>query len=98
MTPTPLDIEERSDRRVGDAQSLGRSIGIALAVVSLASSLFIAGYNWRSVAIVELNQENFVRKDVQGERFRNVEDRLGDISRQVEELRNEMRARDRRKE
>lgn len=96
---TPLDIEDRRDlhRRASDSQSLGRSIGIALAVTSLASSLFIAGYNWRSVAIVEMNQDNFVRKDVQYQQMQNTNDRLSEISKQLEELRSEIRTQ-RRKE
>lgn len=79
-------------RRIGDQPSSMRTFGIALAIVSLVGSIFTAGYNWRSVSIIEGNQEKFVKRDVQDEQFKNVYDRLGDIKAQLKELGDELRA------
>jgi len=89
----PNRIEDEPElfrRRDSDQPSFGRNLGIALAVVSIAGSVFVAGYNWRSVSIVEANQDQFVRKDVQQEQLRNINDRLSEISRQLEQMRGEL--------
>lgn len=89
-------VETEEDRRAqhrreADVPSPARTFGVALAVISLAGSVFTAGYNWRSVAILEANQDQFVRKDVQAEQLQRVNDRLSEISRQLEEMRGELR-------
>lgn len=87
MTPKIQDdmLDLQPDRRrQEDAPSMTKAIGTALAVVSIAGSVFVAGYNWRSVSIVEANQADFVRKDVQREQLANINDRLTEISRQLE--------------
>ncbi len=83
-------IDPPAGRRRDDQPSMSRTIGTALAVVSIAGSVFVAGYNWRSVSIVEANQEQFVRKDVQQEQLRNINDRLAEISKQLESVRGEL--------
>lgn len=88
--PNRIDEPEMMGRRESDQPSMARSLGTALAVVSIAGSVFVAGYNWRSVSIVESNQEQFVRKDVQQEQLRNINDRLSEISRQLEQMRGEL--------
>lgn len=85
-----LDSQPGLRRRQDDQSSLTKSLGIAIAVISIVGSVFVAGYNWRSVAILEANQDQFVRKDVQQEQLRNINDRLTDISRQFQELRAEL--------
>lgn len=100
MTPTSLELNDdrREDvRRSSDGGSFTKSLGIVIVVVSIVGTIFTVGYNWRSIANIEAAQNDYVRKDVQGQQLRNVDDRLSDISRQLEELRNELRA-SRRKE
>lgn len=97
---TDIDDEERRPllrRRSTDQPQPAKTFGYALAVLGIVGSIFTAGYNWRSVSIVEANQENFVRKDVQDQQLHNVNDRLSEISRQIEQLQVELRTQ-RRKE
>lgn len=77
-------------RRRGDSYAGAKTLGMAVVVIGLVGSIFTAGYNWRSVAIVESNQEQFVRKDVQDQQIRNMTDRLNEISKQLEEVRVEL--------
>lgn len=97
ITDAGEDDRRIEQRRSSDLSSPAKTFGVALAVISLAGSVFTAGYNWRSVAILEANQDQFVRKDVQAEQLQRVNDRLSEISRQLEELRGELRT-NRRKE
>lgn len=94
MTPRTQDddlvIDPPPDRRRAESPSLSKWLGLALAVVSIVTSVFVAGYNWRSVSIVEANQEQFVRKDVQKEQLNNINDKLAEVSRQLEQIRNEL--------
>lgn len=95
MTPTSLELNEdrREDsRRSSDGGSFTKSLGIVIVVVSIVGTIFTVGYNWRSIANIEAAQNDYVRKDVQGQQLRNIDDRLSDMSRQLEELRNELRA------
>ena len=85
-----IDTPPDRSRGRGDQASLSKSIGTALAVVSIAGSVFVAGYNWRSVTEVQANQEQFVRKDVQQQQLQNINDRLSEISRQLEQMRGEL--------
>lgn len=102
MTQRILDDEDSGSQRRHETRrredhapppSIAKQIGIALAVLSLGGSVFTAGYNWRSVAILEVNQEQFVRKDVQQEQLRNINDRLYEISKQLEQVRGELEVR-----
>lgn len=95
--------DEQDDRRAlrrrsTDQPSLAKTFGLAVVTIGLVGSIFTAGYNWRSVAIIEANQDQFVRKDVQGEQLNNVNTRLNELVRQLEEMRQEMRAQRRGKE
>lgn len=99
MTPghTRTDDDQSDDRRMfrrrsTDQPAPAKTFGYAMAVVSLVGCIFTAGYNWRSVSIVESNQQNFVRKDVQEQQFQNVDYRLREIMGQLEELKREIRA------
>lgn len=80
----PLKLSDTILDPQPDGSSFSKSVGTALAVVSIAGSVFVAGYNWRSVSIVEQQQEQFVRKDVQREQLANINDRLTEISKQLE--------------
>lgn len=92
-----LDVAEddrrNQRRRSTDQPSPLKNIGIAVTVISLVGSVFTAGYNWRSVTVLEEDRTNYVRKDVQGQQIQNVNDRLNDMSRQLEEIRQELRQR-----
>lgn len=90
MMPNTAEDLLDAPRGLRRREEISKSIGIALAVVSLVGSVFVAGYNWRSVSIVEANQEQFVRKDVQQEQLHNITDRLLEISKQLEQVRNEL--------
>lgn len=77
--------------------SLAKMLGIAVLVVSIVGSVFGAGYNWRSISIVESsvadvakNQKDYVRQDVQGQQLQNIDYRLMELSRQFEQMRAEM--------
>jgi hypothetical protein len=87
------DDRRNQRRRSSDQPSPVKNIGISVTVISLVGSIFAAGYNWRSVDILERTQDQFVRKDVQGQQIQNVNDRLNDVSRQLEEIRQELRQR-----
>lgn len=106
MTPNPIDDEDSGNRRTfrrrsSDQPAPAKTFGLAIAVIGLVGSIFTAGYNWRSVSIVEGKQETFekdyVRKDVQQYQLENMNNRLYEISKQLEELRGELRSQ-RRKE
>jgi hypothetical protein len=94
MTPRTQDddlvLDQTADRRHAEPPSLSKSLGLALAVVSIAGSVFVAGYNWRSVTVVEANQDQFVRKDVQQQQLQNINDRLSEVSKQLEQIRGEL--------
>lgn len=94
MITDAVDEDDRRmfQRRHSDGPSAAKQIGVALAVVSLVGSVFTAGYNWRSVAVLESNQNDYVRKDVLAEKVQNTNDRLNEISKQLEELRGELRS------
>ncbi len=79
-------------RRSSDHPSPAKNLGIAVIALTLVCSVFTAGYNWRSVAIVESNQEQFVRKDVQAEQFQLINYRMLEMVKQLEEMRAELRA------
>lgn len=78
--------------RNGNGGSIMRLLGLATVILGLVVSIFSAGYNWRSVTVIEQNQENFVRKDVQQQQLQNVIDRLTDMSKQLDSLRVEVDA------
>lgn len=78
-------------RRASDQPSVTRSLGIVLAAMSLIGSIFLAGYNWRSVAIIEGNQDQFVRKDVQSQQLSHLTYQIDEMRIQLDELRAELR-------
>jgi HAMP domain-containing protein len=87
------DEDRRQQQRRNGEATPAKTFGIAMAVVSLAGCLFTAGYNWRSVAMLEEDRPNYVRKDVQGEQLQRLNDRVSDLSRQIDEMRQEIRGR-----
>lgn len=89
MTGLDLDEERRTSARRQDDGGNGtpfKSLGTIVVAISLVGSIFAAGYSWRSVAIVESNQENFVRKDVQSEQMKSLEKRLDSMGYQLDQI------------
>lgn len=89
----PQDDDERHHRRrSSDQPSIGKNLGLVVVAIAIVTSIFTAGYNWRSVTIVEANQGDFVRKDVQEAQMQRVNDRLLEVIKQLEDMRSEQRA------
>lgn len=89
---TAQQEDERAfTRRRSDQPSLTKNLGLVTVAIAIVGSIFTAGYNWRSVAIVEANQDQFVRKDVQAEQMQRVNDRLLEVIKQLEDFRAEAR-------
>lgn len=85
----PPRLAEIVERRMGQTP-IKLDFKTVLAIVSLASAIFTAGYNWRDVValreIVTLNadenkqaHETFVRKDVNDQHFDSVQRQLTEI-------------------
>jgi hypothetical protein len=96
MTRLDIQNDDRANnpgRREADQQpGIMKVLSFTLGAMTIVSLIFTAGYNWRSVAILESNQDQFVRKDVQSQQADRVNDKLYEISRQLEELRGEIKA------
>ena len=87
------DEDAPHHRRIGDDHAVVKNLGLIVAGIAIVGSVFTAGYNWRSVDVMERNQENFVRKDVQGQQWAYVNYQLQELSKQVEQLRAELEKR-----
>ena len=90
------DERRTARRRSGDRSGAARNLGIVMGAIALVGSIFTAGYNWRSVAILEAGQGDLVRKDVQEQQLRIIGYQLSEVNRQLEELRGELRTQQRR--
>ena len=104
MTRLNIQNDDRADspgRREADQQpGIMKVLSITLGCITVVSLIFTAGYNWRGVDtlgrnVEELrkNEDQFVRKDVQSEQQRYIIQGMAEISRQVEELRSEVKGR-----
>lgn len=91
------DDRRNHRRRSSDQPAPAKTFGLAVVVVGLVGSIFTAGYNWRSVSNIEAAQGDYVRKDVQSEQMKNLQDQVSSLRALVEEVRSELRAQ-RRKE
>lgn len=99
-TMRPQDEDERQHRRrSSDQPSLSKHLGLAVVAIAIVTSIFTAGYNWRSVTEIEKSQGDFVRKDVQaeqvrvqGEQMQRLNDRLLEVLKQLDDMRVEQRA------
>jgi hypothetical protein len=87
-----IDEQRHQRRRASDQPAPLKTLGQAVIALSIAGSLITAGYNWRSVAILEAEKGDYVRKDVQQQQLNMLTYQLGEVSRQVEEVRVELRA------
>lgn len=95
MTSIREDSNQR--RRSTDETSMAKILGLTVVAISIVGAVFTAGWNWRSISNIEANQNDYVRKDVQGQQLQNITDRLGDLSRQLEQMRSEVAERERRR-
>lgn len=78
-----------SDQPPSQARTVATMLGIVIASLSIVGSVFAAGYNWRSVTEIEKNQDKYVLKESADLQYRNVMDRMSELSRQLEEIRAE---------
>lgn len=90
--PPPDEDERQHRRRSSDQPSLTKNLGLAVIAIAIVTSIFTAGYNWRSVTDIQANQEQFVRKDVHSEQMQRMNDRLLEVIKQLEDMRGEQRA------
>lgn len=80
-------------RRQADQQpSIMKLLSITLGCITLVSLIFTVGYNWRGVDMLEKQQDQFVRKDVQSEQLRYMSQSIDELRRQLEDLRGELKA------
>ena len=80
-------------RRSSDQPSFVKNLGVTIVSISIVGTIFTAGYNWRSVTLLwetqQTNEERFVHKDVAKEQYDSLVARLAELSRQLEEIRQE---------
>jgi len=84
------DQRRHQRRRSSDQPAPMKIVGQAVVAISIVGSIFAAGYSWRSVAILESERGDYVRKDVHDQQLQRVTDRLGEISAQLQEVRSEL--------
>jgi len=88
------DDERRHERRRSSDQTPPmKMIGQAVIAIGFVTSIFAAGYSWRSVAILESERGDYVRKDVHDQQLQRVNDRLAEVIIQLQEMRQEQRQR-----
>jgi len=97
MTRLDLQNDDRADspgRRDADQQpGVLKVLSFTLGAITIFGLVFTAGYNWRGVDELKSHEDQWVRKDVQSEQQRNILQAVSELSRQVEELRGEVKAR-----
>lgn len=90
-----LNIENdrrENQRRSSDDPSITKFIGIAVVVVGLVTTIFTAGYNWKSVTEIKEQQDQFVRKDVQQEQYRALNEKVEAVIHQLDNVQSELRS------
>ena len=97
MTRLNIENDDRGDntgRRDADQQpGIMKVLTVTLGAITIFSLVFAVGYNWRGVDELKSHEDQWVRKDVQSEQQRNILQAVSELSRQVEELRGEVKAR-----
>lgn len=98
---------EEKPRRGGDRRrqegQMARHLALALAIVSLITTVFVAGYSWRQVSdgavVLAKIPETYQTKEVAELQYRTVVEQLVEVRKQMERLQVSVDAmRDRRKE
>lgn len=78
-----------TDRRGGDRE-VGRWLALAISIISLVTTIFLAGYYWRQVsdsaAILAKMPDTYQTKEVAGIEYRALTEQLGEMRKQIERL------------